>query len=83
MNLFSLDNAFNAAGHMGERVYNLRDSVTRMVETDGRDRRHMAMNYGGSSGIGGRCLGSKNYLNGSCCWRIGDIASVGGEVERA
>ena len=27
---------------------------------------------------------SKNDLNGSCCWRIiGDIASVGGEVERA
>ena len=32
----------------------------------------MGVNYGGSSGIGGRCLGSKNELNGS--WRIGDIA---------
>ena len=32
----------------------------------------MAVNYGGSSVIGGRCLGSKNNLNGSC-WRIGDI----------
>ena len=42
----------------------------------------MAVNYGGSLGIGGRCLRSKNDLNGSC-WRIGDIASVGGEVERA
>ena len=43
----------------------------------------MAVNYGDFSGIGGRCLGSKNELNGSCCWRIGAIASVGGEVERA
>jgi hypothetical protein len=33
----------------------------------------MAVNYGGFSGIGGRCLGR----------RIGDVASVGGEVERA
>jgi len=40
----------------------------------------MAVNYGGSSGIGGRWLGSKNDLEGSC-WRIGDIASlIGGEV---
>ena len=40
----------------------------------------MAVNYGGSSGIGGRwCLGSKNDRDGSC----GDIASIGGEVERA
>ena len=43
----------------------------------------MSVNYGGSSWIGGRHSGSKNDLNGSCCWRIGDIASVGGEVERA
>ena len=26
----------------------------------------MAVNYGGSLGIGGRCLGSKNDLNGCC-----------------
>ena len=38
----------------------------------------MAVNYGDFSGIGGgRCLGSKNELNGSCCWRIGDIVTVG------
>ena len=44
----------------------------------------MAVNYGDFSGIGGgRCLGSKNELNGSCCWRIDAIASVGGEIERA
>jgi hypothetical protein len=45
----------------------------------------MAVNYGGSLGIGGRCWKSKNDCNGSCCWRIGDTAraSVGGEVERA
>ena len=49
---------------------------------DGRETRHMSVNYGGSSGIGGSCLGSKNDLNSSC-WRIGDIASVDGEVERA
>ena len=42
----------------------------------------MAANYVGSSGIGGRFSGSKNDLYGSC-WRMGDIASVGGEVERA
>ena len=43
----------------------------------------MAVNYGESSGISGRCPGSRNDLNGSCCWRIGDIVTVGGEVERA
>jgi hypothetical protein len=42
----------------------------------------MGVNYGASSGIVRSCLGSKNELNGSR-WRIGDIASVGGEVERA
>ena len=42
----------------------------------------MGVNYGGSSGIGGRCLGSKNELNGSC-WRIRDTVSVGDEVEGA
>ena len=42
----------------------------------------MTVSYGRSSGIGGRCSGSKNDLYGSC-WRIGDITCVGGEVERA
>ena len=55
----------------------LRDSVRRLVERSG-----MGVNYGSSSGIVGSCLGSKNELTRSC-WRIGDIASVGGEVERA
>jgi hypothetical protein len=41
----------------------------------------MVVNYGCSSGVGGRCLRSNNDLNGSC-WRIGDIASVGGEVKK-
>jgi hypothetical protein len=41
----------------------------------------MGVNYGGSSGIVESYLGIKNELNESC-WRIGDIASVGGEVER-
>ena len=51
---------------------------------DGREKQHMKVNYGGSSGIGERCFGSNNDLHGSC-WRTGGIASVsvGGEVERA
>ena len=60
---------------------NLRDSVRR-VETGGREKRYMIVHFGGSSGIGGRCLRNNNDLNGSC-WMIGDLASVGGEVERA
>ena len=38
-------------------VCNLRDSGCQM---EGRERRHMAVNSGGSSGTGGRCSGSKN-----------------------
>jgi hypothetical protein len=29
----------------------------RSSQTDGREKLHMSVNYGGSSGIGGRCLG--------------------------
>jgi hypothetical protein len=59
-------------------VCNLRDNGRRMVERDG------GMSYGSELWPGGRCLESKNDLNGSCCGRIGDIASVlGGGIEWA
>ena len=42
----------------------------------------MSVTNGGSSGIGGRCLGRKNDRNCSS-WRVIVVASVGGEVARA
>ena len=44
------------------RCCNLRGSC----QTDGREKRHKSVNYGGSSGIDGRCCS---------CWRVIGIAS--------
>ena len=42
----------------------------------------MSVTYGGSSGINGRCLSSKNDRNCSC-WRVIGVSNVGGEVVQA